>query len=167
LANHSRDHHLNFNLSHSQDLALCAVGYDLDLGIDVEKYWPRPKLGNNVRSDLLPDDYNWLCSLPHERKPEGYCQAWTKLEAYYKARGEGIAPSSNNTRVVSSIGGADDGPPMSTYADNLGAWVVTPLVPAHDYAAALALEQSERTLECRTLPASISTIALAIESDEL
>lgn len=82
---------LRFNLSHTENLIVCAVGLEHDLGIDVE-YIPR----NN---DILaiadryfsPSEVKELFSLPEEEQRSRFFDYWTLKESYIKACGLGLA----------------------------------------------------------------------------
>ncbi|NPC72615.1 4'-phosphopantetheinyl transferase superfamily protein [Corallococcus exiguus] len=82
---------LRFNLSHTDGMALVAVGRDVDLGADIEDA-ERP--GETVE---IADHYfaktevQALRSLPKERQRERFFEYWTLKEAYIKARGAGLS----------------------------------------------------------------------------
>ena len=81
---------LEFNLSHSGDLALLAVGQDFPLGIDLEFFSPRPYEGiaNNLFS---PQELKSFLSLPNYLKPQVFFHIWAQKEAFIKACGLGLA----------------------------------------------------------------------------
>lgn len=82
---------LRFNLSHTENLIVCAVMLEHDIGIDVE-YLPR----NN---DILaiadryfsPLEVEELFSLPEEQQRSRFFDYWTLKESYIKACGLGLA----------------------------------------------------------------------------
>lgn len=61
---------LRFNLTHSADLALIAVAFDAEVGVDVEYVRALPELTDN---------------------PHAFLESWTKREAFMKAAGLGLA----------------------------------------------------------------------------
>jgi 4'-phosphopantetheinyl transferase len=78
-----------FNLSHSGDLALLAVG-QVPLGIDVERLreireWPRI-----ARRVLDPALVEQLLTLPADAQASAFLAAWTAMEARQKSQGEGV-----------------------------------------------------------------------------
>jgi 4'-phosphopantetheinyl transferase len=90
LALDSSERVLSFNVSHSQDVAVFAFGWNRSIGVDVEK----------VRSDVEYDDIaqhyfsagemQSLAQLPRRKRVEGFFLCWTRKEAYVKASGGGL-----------------------------------------------------------------------------
>lgn len=81
---------LQFNLTHSHDLALLAIGLDYPLGIDVEFFSPRPYagIGSHIFSKREMHELN---ALPKALKPMGFFNLWTQKEALIKACGLGLS----------------------------------------------------------------------------
>jgi 4'-phosphopantetheinyl transferase len=81
---------LRFNLAHSSGLVACALGFDREVGIDVEDLQRRPVDVDVVRrycsagevADIERHGDRW-----HDR----FLHYWTLKESYLKARGLGIA----------------------------------------------------------------------------
>ena len=81
---------LQFNLSHSEDLALLAVCLDHPVGIDIEFYSARPFIG--IGQHLFSDEENHvLKTLPHTLKPLCFFHLWAQKEAVIKAVGTGLS----------------------------------------------------------------------------
>lgn len=81
---------LQFNLTHSHDLALLAVGLHSPMGIDVEFFSPRPYAG--IGSHIFsPQEMHDLNALPKSLKPLGFFNLWTQKEALIKACGLGLS----------------------------------------------------------------------------
>ena len=81
---------MQFNLSHSGELALLAIGQHHPLGIDLEFFSARPYegIGQSLFSTLEMD----ALSLAHpEIKPLVFFQIWTQKEAFIKACGLGLS----------------------------------------------------------------------------
>ncbi|MEN6405138.1 MAG: 4'-phosphopantetheinyl transferase superfamily protein [Thermoguttaceae bacterium] len=82
---------LRFNLSHSGELAMLAVTWGREVGIDVECVRPTVDAENIVRRFFAPGEQSaWLAANDQERLP-AFFRAWTRKEAYLKARGAGLA----------------------------------------------------------------------------
>src|SRR3990167_8036781 len=81
---------VQFNLSHSQDSALLAIGKHHELGVDLEYFSKRPLLGiaNNVFS---PAEIRSLTQLPVDAQPLAFFTIWAQKEAFIKAVGMGLA----------------------------------------------------------------------------
>jgi 4'-phosphopantetheinyl transferase len=144
----SRHEALEFNLSHSGDVALCAVALGRRLGIDVER----------VREDFCCEEIAehffsgrevaTLRALPEAERPHAFFRCWTRKEAYIKARGEGLSIPLDSFSV--SLGPGEpaellsvDGPPEAAR------WTLIGLEPRPGYAAAVAFEGDGRRLSCR------------------
>lgn len=82
--------HLQFNLTHSEDLALLAIGQQFPLGIDIEFFSTRPYLGlaNTVFSS---QEIAQLSALPPWLIPLGFFHTWSQKEALIKACGLGLS----------------------------------------------------------------------------
>ncbi len=81
---------LHFNLSHSQENALLAVGKENELGIDLEYFSKRSYLGiaDHVFSAA---EIHALTQLPEESQALSFFTIWAQKEAFIKAVGMGLA----------------------------------------------------------------------------
>jgi 4'-phosphopantetheinyl transferase len=92
-------HPLRFNLSHSGELALCAVTYDLDLGIDVEKICNDFSISEIAEYIFSPAEAQIFQALPSEQRQEAFFRCWTRKEAYIKAIGGSLGKDSHSFEV--------------------------------------------------------------------
>jgi 4'-phosphopantetheinyl transferase len=90
LALDSTGRSLSFNLSHSEDIAVLALGWDRNIGIDVERIRTDIEYEDIARSHFSTDELMSLRALPPQDRVEGFFLAWTRKEAYLKARGNGL-----------------------------------------------------------------------------
>ncbi|MDB4915242.1 MAG: 4-phosphopantetheinyl transferase [Gemmatimonadetes bacterium] len=84
---------VEFNLSHSGDVALVAVAAGSAVGVDVERW--KPKMEHVRVAERFFSDHE-RASLREQASRTGdvmtgFYAAWTRKEAYLKARGDGIA----------------------------------------------------------------------------
>lgn len=82
---------LRFSLSHTRGLVACAVGLDLDLGVDVEA---DRDLGNELdlaSKFFAPDELSLLRQIPEKQRRKTFLRIWTLKEAYIKATGQGLS----------------------------------------------------------------------------
>ena len=82
---------LEFNLSHSQELALLAVTWDRPVGVDVESM--RVMSGGVLELSETPfsdTEREALRALPPAERRTGFFRCWTRKEALIKATGEGL-----------------------------------------------------------------------------
>ncbi len=82
---------LRFNLSHTDGMAVCAVMWDADVGVDVEDAWRRGETVEIADRFFAPTEVAALRALPLERQKERFFEYWTLKEAYIKARGMGLS----------------------------------------------------------------------------
>ncbi len=81
---------LAFNLSHSQDRMLLAVGRDRALGVDVEVIRPLANLERLARRCLAPSEWDAWRNLPEGERVRAFFRFWTLKEALAKACGRGL-----------------------------------------------------------------------------
>jgi 4'-phosphopantetheinyl transferase len=82
---------LRFNLSHTDGMALVAVGRDVDLGADIEDAERPGETVEIADSFFARSEVQALRALPKERQRERFFEYWTLKEAYIKARGAGLS----------------------------------------------------------------------------
>ncbi|MBA2655628.1 MAG: 4'-phosphopantetheinyl transferase superfamily protein [Tatlockia sp.] len=81
---------LEFNLSHSADLALLAIGQQYSLGIDLEFFSARPYEGMASHS-FSSQEFQAFLALPDFLKPQVFFHIWAQKEAFIKACGLGLS----------------------------------------------------------------------------
>ena len=129
---------LQFNLSHSHELGLCAVVCGRRVGVDVER------LDRNFVSSLEIADQFFTerekqlirSGLPDQRT-EVFLRIWTRKEAYLKGRGDGISASLNQFEVS-----LDDSRvrAIEPSAGDAAQWSLHEVQPCPGYIAAVAVE---------------------------
>lgn len=82
---------LAFNLSHSADTMVIAVGWNCRLGIDIENCKPRSSLAALADKCFSEEEVAYWNALPEAEKTAGFYRFWTRKEAFVKATGRGIA----------------------------------------------------------------------------
>ena len=126
----------DFSLSRGSGLALLAVGWGVDLGVDIERIRPDRadlRLANRL---FPPGEAEVLRSLPEPLRTPAFFRGWTRFEARRKALGTGIA------------GHVPNGPERSRPRD----WVCRTLEPGSGHAATLVFEGPERRVRGWTWP---------------
>lgn len=130
---------LQFNLSHSQELALIAVAPDRQLGVDLEAVDLNYGWQDIARQFFTPKEQALLHRLPAPAQGPAFFQLWTRKEAVLKAIGTGLSVPLNQVEVGLD---PDQSPrfmrppwqPQSTEA-----WTIQDLSLAPTYAAAVAI----------------------------
>lgn len=92
-----RDFH--FNLTHSGELALCALGYQRKVGIDIEGIKPIKRLESLIDRCLSDREKAQVRAQSADHQPRAFLQTWTCKEAYLKAIGLGLTQSMRTVDV--------------------------------------------------------------------
>jgi 4'-phosphopantetheinyl transferase len=130
---------LQFNLSHSGDLALLAVSRSGDVGVDVERWNARIDHLNLAEHFFSEGEQAALRGLAHSdtQVVAGFFAAWSRKEAYLKASGHGITRGLHHFHVS-----LVPGEPARLIGDQLDdvateRWVMCELPAGDGYSAAL------------------------------
>ncbi|HEV2393476.1 MAG TPA: 4'-phosphopantetheinyl transferase superfamily protein [Verrucomicrobiae bacterium] len=99
LAKSTGGDNLEFNLAHSEDVALLAVTRTFPVGIDVERIRPMPDAAELVARFFSPRESAIFRGLPSEEQSSAFFSLWTRKEALLKATGEGIGHLLNQVEV--------------------------------------------------------------------
>ncbi|MFE4104961.1 4'-phosphopantetheinyl transferase family protein [Almyronema epifaneia] len=135
---------LQFNLSHSGDLALYALACDRQVGIDVEALRPLPRLAKLANRCLTETEQRYLHNVATTEQVATFLSYWTCKEAFLKAIGKGLTQAMHQLEI--SLG-----PPLQLLqAANTPAhhWQLKSLRPAQNYIAAIAVEGTDWQLSC-------------------
>src|SRR5207253_10315872 len=126
---------LRFNLSHSGDLAVCAVSRSRDVGIDIEQIRPIDNLGRMFQSISSPSERTVWQTLDGTRQVDAFFNCWTVKESCAKALGTGLSTSVQSIEALNT----DATPRVVACGTRL--WFVFKFTPTDGYAGALAVEQ--------------------------
>lgn len=134
-------HRLEFNLSHSGDLALVAVAWDRPVGVDLEE-WERDmnhlELAERFFSPAERDALRALAGSTDDLV-RGFFAAWSRKEAYLKASGHGVTRGLHHFDVTLT-----PHEPARLVADRrdgeaLERWRMIALPPAPEFSGALVV----------------------------
>jgi 4'-phosphopantetheinyl transferase len=132
---------VEFNLSHSDDLALVAVARALAVGVVLERWSEGVEHLELAERFFSPGERRALRALAHAPHliEAGFFAAWTRKEAYLKATGHGITRGLHHFDVALA-----PGEPARLIADRLdddatARWAMFALDPAPGYSAALVV----------------------------
>ena len=100
---HAPERPLEFNLSHSRDIALLAVSTLVSVGIDVEAYREIDDPLRLARRVMSAEEYAEIESLPDEARLDRFLNLWTRMEARQKAIGRGIFAQPADPGVLTSF----------------------------------------------------------------
>lgn len=113
---------IQFNLTHSHDMAIAAVTTENEIGVDLEKVRPRPKAERLAARYYATKERAVLDDSPAELKERLFFRLWTRKESHLKATGTGLSVTLRDIDTLA--------------ADN--AWWYHEFSPASDYVATLA-----------------------------
>lgn len=145
--------HLHFNVAHSHGLALFAVAWDREIGVDLEQI--DASLASEEVADRFfsPREADTLRAVPPHAWPDAFFACWTRKEAYVKARGGGLSISLKDFAV--SLPPEEPAIVWSSDSESreTGRWTLKAVNVGALWAAALAVggrgEQSLKVI-CRT-----------------
>lgn len=132
----------SFNLSYSNELALCAITLNRSIGIDVEY------IRENINVDLLaehyfkPYEYKMINALSIDQRKKTFFDLWTLKEAYLKGTSEEI---DGFEKIEFSIS-PNEPPELISNRENISEsslWSIYQLIPLDGYTASLAVEGNE------------------------
>lgn len=93
---------LQFNISHSGDLAILAVGKGYPMGVDIEHYSARPYEGI-AENSFSEQEIKELKKTPKALKAAVFFHLWSQKEAFIKACGLGLSYPTKEFTVPSRI----------------------------------------------------------------
>jgi len=133
---------IEFNLSHSGDLALVAVARGRSVGVDLERWSEETEHLELAERFFSPAERDALRALADSREKvvAGFFAAWSRKEAYLKATGHGISRGLHHFDVT-----LGPGEPARLLGDRLDVraterWEMLSLEPAPGFSAALVAE---------------------------
>lgn len=90
-SNRNNSRPLLFNLSHSFNLSVIAISPDLEVGIDVEYINRDVEIRELVSRFFSQKEIKDVDSMPEDMKRYAFFHLWTRMEAYIKGKGGGLA----------------------------------------------------------------------------
>ncbi|MFW2371491.1 MAG: 4'-phosphopantetheinyl transferase family protein [Gammaproteobacteria bacterium] len=81
---------IQFNLSHSHNLAILAVANSQALGIDIEFMNRKHEWKKIIHRFFTNTEQSAIFSLPETQQEQAFYQVWTRKEAHMKVTGEGL-----------------------------------------------------------------------------
>jgi 4'-phosphopantetheinyl transferase len=149
---------LQFNVSHTDGLAIMGITRGRALGVDVENVRTQRAAVEFADRFFAPDEAAALRALPASEQPQRFFEYWTLKESYIKARGLGLSVPldcfsfklSTDARAQLTVVPEEDG-----RADR---WCFWQLRPSPTYLAAVCAEsgddQAMRIVTRRIVPGS-------------
>jgi 4'-phosphopantetheinyl transferase len=128
----------SFNLSHSGEVALCAIAGFETVGVDVEAVRESRELVGIARRFFSVAEQEALLALPPEQQCAAFYQCWSSKEALLKAWGTGLATPLDRFDV--SVAPGETSVLSIALPEWSGTpWCLYPVVVPEGFAATLAL----------------------------
>ena len=132
---------IRFNLSHSQGLAVYALAYDREIGVDIEAIRTHNSGEDVAAAFFSPKELAEFRSLGPDQRQEAFFLCWTRKEAYVKAVGGGLTIPLNSFTVSLT-----PGMPDRLESVDANRWVLRSFQPGDGYAGAIVAEGNDWTL---------------------
>lgn len=142
LAADQNPHALQFNVSHSANMALVAVGSEHCLGVDIEKIRDDVDTSELAERFFSLRERAGLKALPDHLRAPGFFACWTRKEAFLKATGDGLSFPLADFSVTTH---PDLDPELEEIKGNTAAgkqWFLADLGVGDGYRATVALDRS-------------------------
>jgi 4'-phosphopantetheinyl transferase len=134
--------HLEFNVAHSGEMAIYAVGA-LEVGIDIEQIRHLPDLMSVARRFFSAAETIDLASLSGDSRIRAFHNCWARKEAYIKALGTGLSLPLESFRVSLLPGQSAQLLQIEGSPGLEAEWLISDLAVDENYAAALAVRVPE------------------------
>ena len=121
---------LCFNLSHSNEIALCAITLNRSIGIDIEYIHSNPDLESIAEHYFSPREHETINSFSPDQRHIAFYDLWTLKEAYLKATGEGIGGLG---KVEFSMSSYDPPQVIINKENTINNWTIRQLMPSQGY----------------------------------
>lgn len=145
-----RDHsQLQFNLAHSNVVAVLAIGLGQPLGVDIEHLRTIDDIDSLARNTFSPRENAEFVRVPAYEKVQAFFNCWTRKEAYIKAIGEGLSHPLDSFDVSLLPGETARVVQVAGQPEAARQWTLYDIPLSTEYIGALATRQP--IIEVRTL----------------
>ncbi len=132
---------IGFNVSHSGDVVLIAVGLGVTLGVDVEQVRVVQRLEQLAEHYFSPRECQQLFALPSETQTLAFFHAWTRKEAILKATGKGLSFPLQDVEVTLAVGEPAELLRYGHLSGDDAPWRLVHLDVGDQYIASLAVDR--------------------------
>lgn len=136
------ENEINFNLSHSGELAVYAFSRERKIGIDIESVQAFSIDERTAARCLTSRETEFLSRLPENLRTQFFFNCWTQKEAYLKGCGKGLSFPANQIETLFSQESATVTVLRKEENCQKKGWSIRKLPSIEGYAAALAVEGS-------------------------
>ncbi len=140
----AKESKIDFNVSHSGDLFVCAITNGQLVGVDVEQIRPLRDIPSIAKNFFSPAEQSHLVDMAEEYRTLAFYECWTRKEAVIKATGQGLSRPLDSFDVAFGPGVAAKLKRLDD--DHAPAWQMHSFEPRPGYVGALASPFSWQTL---------------------
>jgi len=131
---------IQFNMSHSEGLALYGFTRDHEIGVDIEFVRDIPEMDKIAEQFFSIKENDVFRSLPDSKKKEAFFNCWTRKEAFVKAIGDGLYQGLDKFDVALIPGEPARLLRIGGDSKIASRWLIQDLKPAPGFTAAFAAE---------------------------
>jgi len=133
---------IEFNLSHSNEMALLAVAHGREVGVDVEHAREQFEFQDVAERFFTAKEVSAMRALPPALRRQAFFKCWTSKEAILKAKGTGLSGAQEEVEI--SLGSDE----QVRIAANVPNWWLFELAPIAGYEAALVVAGAPVPIHC-------------------
>jgi len=133
---------LDFNLSHSNEMALIAVGRYGEIGVDIEYVKPDFQFQEIAERFFTAQEVAAMRRLPPDLQREAFFKCWTSKEAFLKAKGTGLSGKLDEVEITFGA------PNRVRIAAGVPGWTLSELAPVETYESALVVAGPRLPIHC-------------------
>ena len=134
---------LQFNLAHSETLAICVLAKGCELGVDLERLRPLSGLRNVASHFFSARENEDLNAVPEKNLSRAFFNAWTRKEAFLKATGNGLSRPLDSFDVTLLPGQPARLTRTFPVPEEAGRFSLCSFEPQPGYIAAIAIKEND------------------------
>jgi 4'-phosphopantetheinyl transferase len=146
LVNGNKTDTIQFNVSHSQGLALYGFTLNSLIGVDLEFIRTMPDAESIAKRFFTSRESELIKSVVPDSKNWAFFQLWTAKEAYLKASGDGIAGGLDQVEVDMILSESIGLLNIAGDVEKAKKWRLYSFVPRVDFMATVAIENTQNHL---------------------
>jgi 4'-phosphopantetheinyl transferase len=134
---------LEFNLSHSNDMAVYIFNWCQPVGIDIEYIHRMKDMDDFALQFFTPNECKLIHSLSKDQKQKTFFKLWTCKEAFLKANGSGLTTQLSQVEVSLTTERSATFTSIGGDREQAARWRLNLFTPITGYQASLAIERND------------------------
>lgn len=140
---------LQFNVSHSQDIALYGFTNHNLIGIDIEYLRSNVECAKIAKRFFNEREYQIINNLSPEKQAQAFFQFWTIKEAYLKATGEGLGGGLETVEIEFNYNLETKIKAIANNKIEPNNWFFKSFIPERDFVATVAVNTKQLPLDIK------------------